>query len=456
MRSARPFVFSLVIVITAVFAAYSQPRPNLRNLQDQGQKAFEQRRYREAADIYGQIVRLAPTNTLAHFRKAVSHFNLKEYDDALASFSIALTQGFNRPLEIHKARAYIYFEQKNYDAALADTQKALALSPNDVVLLRGTMEILIEKKSYPEAITAAQNFLKVVPNDADANFTLARAYAATGNTQGQITAAETALARGTRDPATAYQLLGEACQKLKDLPCAIDAFQKGINLKAGNIETYRNLADLYRQENRIPEAIETSRKAIVAFPNANGQIYIDISKLYSLADRAEDALESARAGVQLLANDYYAFTNLCRASNDAKVYDQAIAACNAALQKKPNDGETNFYLGRALNLSGKTGEARHYAQAVKGLAEQVQAEPGSVDAWYLLGNAYFADNQREKAAEAYQKALEIAPKYARARYNLGITQTRLKNKPGATEQYTALQTLDARLAQLLKAEIDKM
>ncbi|MCV4684639.1 tetratricopeptide repeat protein, partial [Escherichia coli] len=75
------------------------------------------------------------------------------------------------------------------------------------------------------------------------------------------------------------------------------------------------------------------------------------------------------------------------------------------------------------------------------------------DGFYLLGNAYFANNQLEKALEAYRKCLELAPKFARAIYNSGVVYIRLKNKQSALAQYNALIPLDKELAEKLKAAI---
>ena len=124
---------------------------------------------------------------------------------------------------------------------------------------------------------------------------------------------------------------------------------------------------------------------------------------------------------------------------------------------RPGDGETHFYLGRANNLLNRATEAtRHYKLAVTGLEEFTSSLPDYSDGWYLLGNAYFADNQRDKAVDAYLKCLALSPKFSKARYNLGILYTRKKNKAAALEQYDRLLPLDARLATALKTEIDKI
>ena len=94
--------------------------------------------------------------------------------------------------------------------------------------------------------------------------------------------------------------------------------------------------------------------------------------------------------------------------------------------------------------------------AVAGLEDFVKGRPDYSDGYYLLGNAYYADNQREKAIAAWKKCLEISPRFVKARYNLGYTYTLKKDKAAALEQYNSLLTLDSGLAAKLKTEIDKL
>ena len=80
--------------------------------------------------------------------------------------------------------------------------------------------------------------------------------------------------------------------------------------------------------------------------------------------------------------------------------------------------------------------------------------PDYSDGFYLLGNAYFADEQRENAIAAYKDCLKISPLFARARYNLGYVYTQKGNNIAAREQYDALQQIDTSLAGKLLAVIE--
>jgi len=447
----------LLISMPLTLSAQSKKdRQKAKKLLEQADAAFGQKNYRQAADLYGQATVFVPNNPNAHYRKGFAHFNLKENDQAISEFTTALTQGFKSPLDVYRVRAFIYYDQKNWDAALDDVKKALEISPNDLQFLKGLGEIDLARNDMSGALDAFKRAAVIAPNDPDISYNMARVYFSLGDASSQGAAAEAALAKGTRFPGEAHYLLGDAYQKQKNPAGAMDEYQKAINSKPDIYQAYRNLTEVYRSENRYDEAIKVSNQALLVFP-ADGNINTDLSWYYSLADRPADAVQAAIKAIAALPNQYTAYTNLCRAYNETKEYIKAITACNSALKLQPGDGETYFYLGRAYNLTGRTSDATlYYEQAVKGLIEFTKANPDYSDGWYLLGNAYFADNQRDKAIEAYRQCLVLSPKFTKARYNLGIIYTRKKNRAAAMEQYSSLIPLDLKLANALKAEIDKM
>ena len=221
-------------------------------------------------------------------------------------------------------------------------------------------------------------------------------------------------------------------------------------------EAYIKLGELFRRENRIDEAIEISKAGLRQFLN-NGKIYTAITWYYSLADRKKDAIDAGRSATRKLPNEPLGYTNLCRAYNEDNKPQLALIECNNALRLKPDDGETNFYLGRAYTLLNRPAEAdKYYKQALTGLIEYTQNHPDDSDGFYLLGNAYAVDKQGAKAIESYKKCLELNPRFVYAMYNIGVIQIGLRNKAGAMEQYENLLNLDKKTADDLKSSIDKM
>lgn len=448
-------IFVLIVSAVGVNAQNKKERQRAQALVTQADKFFNQKDYRAAADAYGQSILIVPNNSYAHFWKGYAHYNLKESELALQELAIALTQGY-KPVQIYTVRWYIYYEQQNYDDALADIRRGLVLEPRNLMFLKAQGEILLAKNQFNEALAAFQQAVLVAPKDGDIYYNIARIQLGLGNTAAQASAAEEAIKKNTQMLGDAYYLLGDAQQKQKNNAGALESYQRAIAAKPLSYQAYRNSADIYRSESRFTEAIEISKRALLLYPT-DGSIYTDLSWYYSLADRHEEAVQAALSGIKYLPQQYMAFTNLCRAYNDTKQYPGAIVACNNALRLNPTDGETYFYLARAYDLSGRTADAtKAYAKAVTGMVEFTRNNPDYSDGFYLLGNAYFSDNQVDKAIEAYNKCLDLNPRFAKARLNLGRAYIRNKNKAGATNQMNELLKIDPKRGAQLKADIDKM
>lgn len=458
----RTLFLLITLSLVAIFAAAAfgqskKDKAEAKKLFDLAEKAYSAKNYKEAAEKYGQSLKLVSTNASGHYKKGFAHFELKQNEEALSEFALALSQGY-QPLEIYKVRSYIYYQTKNYDAAIDELGRAIALDPKNILLLKSSAEANIARGSYAAALPPLERALTLDSKDGDVYYHIAQARFGQGDVKGQIEAGEKAVANGTRYVGETYYLLGDGYQKMRDINASATAYQKAIAAKPDNYLAYRNLSELYRSDNRYEDAIGVSKKGLLVFPG-DGNIYTDLSWYYSLAGKPSEAIVAAQSAVKVLPNQSLGYTNLCRAYNDAKNYEAAIAACNNALRLAPNDGETYFYLARAYDLKKPAEPAKattYYKLAVTGLVDYTTKNPAYSDGWYLLGNAYFTDSQYDKAIEAYQKCLDLSPKFSKARFNLGIVQTRKKNKIAALEQYNRLINLDPALAVSLKTEIDKM
>ncbi|MGB7068417.1 MAG: tetratricopeptide repeat protein [Pyrinomonadaceae bacterium] len=452
---------SIVIVISVTASnAFSQggrKSRRVQQLEQQAGRAYLQKDFRLAIERYAEAIVLLPTNPDAHFWKGNAHHFLQQNDLALSELDEAFKQGHS-PLDIYKVRWSVGFARKNYDAALSDVIDGLKLEPTNNLFLIGAGDIYLAKGALPEALASYQRALVADPNNADLHYQVAEVHSRTGDADAQLASAKMAISKNTRFLGEALFLLGDAHQKRREMDDAIDAYTKALQSKPDIYLAYRKLATLYAGQSRFDEAIDISNQARKQFPG-DGYIYTDISWYYSLANRHEDAVQAALAGVRYLPPElqYLAYTNLCRAYNDTAKYQSAVSACNTSLRLNSSDGEAQYYLGRAFELLGKPEEAsKYYNKAVPLLMSHAAKNSESSDAYYLLGNGYYSDNQMEKAAQAYTRCLELSPRFVKAIFNLGVTRVAQRNKAAAMEQYNNLLPLDRALAQKLKAEIDKL
>ena len=448
-----------VLLFPSIAGAQQQIKPDKgksKKLFSEGYKLYEQKNYRDAIAKLTESVKFDDKNTQAHFWKGYNHFLLKEYDEALSELNIAEQQQYKPLLDLQKARGLVQAGRKEYNAAMTDIRAVLSAEPNNLQFVKLAGTISLEQKNYDEALASYQKVSAAAPNDGDTLYTLAQIYSAKGDFQNQAVAAEAAIQKGTQYLADAQVLAADAYIKMGKPQQGEAALLRVLNTKPENRELYRTLGDVYRQQSRFNDAIDILRRGLRLYPS-DGEMYTDISWYYSLAGRHEDAIQAAQAGIRFRPTDSMAYTNLCRAYNDMNKPELAISACNSALKLKPDDGETYFYLGRANDILDRPAEAgKFYKRAVTGLEASTSQNPTYSDGFYLLGNAYFADNQFEKAIAAYSKCLSMSPNFARARFNMAMVQLQQRNKSGATEQYNLLMTLDKTLASKLKTEIDKV
>jgi tetratricopeptide (TPR) repeat protein len=245
----------------------------------------------------------------------------------------------------------------------------------------------------------------------------------------------------------------------------------------GNAQTEGNLyraivdlAEVHRNLNRFEDAIDAVKRGLSLRPD-DGGLHTSLAWYYSLSGQIPNAIVAGQKAVELAGEQHMPHTNLCRAYNDQAEYfykekninranedfRNAIASCKNALKISPDDGETNYYLGRAyFYLDNSQLSRQYYQKAVPKLVEFTEENPNYSDGYYLLGNAYFAINDNQKAIDAYIRCLEISPRFARVRYNLGFVLVQEGEKERAQIQQTLLQDLDPKLAEQLLEVISKM
>ncbi|HEX6279402.1 MAG TPA: tetratricopeptide repeat protein [Pyrinomonadaceae bacterium] len=454
----KPLIFLAAALLCVTVAAQEPSRKDIRKsneLVSDGNKAFNQKNYRDAIDKYAEAVVMVPRNATAHFWKGYAHYYLKEYPMALAELNMAEEQG-HAAVDVSKVRWFIHYEGKNFDAALADVKRGLQAEPNNQMMLRAAGDIYFEKKNYPDSLAAYRQALLAAPNDGTLYYAIARVLQASGDVKGQEEAAAIAVSKPNQFLLESNYILADAQHRQRKFEQALATYNKLLAAHPDNIQIYRSMGDVFRGQSKFSDAIDITRQAINKWPQ-DGNLYTDISWYYSLNGQHKEAVETAQSAVRLLPEQYMGFTNLCRAHNDLKQYQFALTACNNALRLNPDDGETYFYLGRAYRELGKTAEAnRAFDRSVPGLVTFTQNNPDYSDGFYLLGNAYSENGNFEKALEAYRKCLQLSPKFSRAWYNSGAIYVHLNKKNEAMTQYQALASLDADLASKLKQAIDQM
>ena len=114
-----------------------------------------------------------------------------------------------------------------------------------------------------------------------------------------------------------------------------------------------------------------------------------------------------------------------------KQYDKGIAACQKAIEIKPDFQLAKNNLADALNQRDKTKNIEIAANKTPSAGSQID-----------LSLAYYQQGEYEKSIEACKKALTFQPEYASAYSNMGAAYNQLKKWDKAIEACTKALKID--------------
>jgi len=448
-------LLSCTLLVSAQPApAQMQPNKRAEKLSKDAYSEFYNGNFKKAIEYCDKAIKAQPQFAYAYYIKGWSQLGLRMYQQALFSLNKSLEQGQD-PVDVSEPRGQVYYFLKDYPNAEKDLLQFTASPKNNGSANFMLAQTFFEQQKYQAALQRYQRALEMGFQNKDIQYFIAVCQGALQDRAAQEKAAMQAVQIESQFKADAYYQLGTAFFHQKKYDEAIAAYDRALQLKPAIKDAYFYLYRSYRLLNRVDDAVAIMKRRIKEDPN-DLQAYLNLSWISSLSDRPQEAVEAARQATKIKPEEGTGFTNMCRAYNDLKLYDSAVQACNDALRIKPGDGETFLYLARAKEAQKKSTEATvFFARAVTGMVEYTRQNPDNADGFYLLGNAYYATEQRSKAVTAYLKALELSPRYVKARFNLGYIYAQLGDHKSAKDQYDMLMVLDSTLAAKLLPNIEK-
>src|SRR6187397_671005 len=117
---------------------------------------------------------------------------------------------------------------------------------------------------------------------------------------------------------------------------------------------------------------------------------------------------------------------------------EAIAELGIAVENAPGIREVRLMLARLANELGQSDLAARHARVL------TERDARDSEAWSALGMAAFGLRNKREAARALRRAVEIAPSYGAAHYNLAAVLTDQELSEEALEHAAAARRLGAK------------
>jgi tetratricopeptide (TPR) repeat protein len=333
-----------------------------------------------AAAAYNQARTTASGPGRADILAAVANFTLRrgKAQDALALAKQAVEAGATPAALAALARAQVRMEDG--PGALATAEKAVAAGASSAIAHVARGEALIAVGKNAEAEAALRQAIQADPKSALAYSRLARAQLALARPADAVSSAK----KATELDASfgeGFAILGVAmvAQDPKSWSDAIAQAQQGAFLDPENPHVQNAVGKIFEANGQYEQAANAYRRAVTADP-AYGPARFSLIQ-----------------------------AELNRGNRDAAIAEAKKIAAGGATSP-----DIERLIGEdAVRRQDHTAAIPYLERATKGL-------PGNPDGWALLGYAYRANRQYDAAADAYAKAVELAPQNLNYRTAYGL------------------------------------
>jgi tetratricopeptide (TPR) repeat protein len=292
---------------------------------------------------------------------------------------------------------------------------------------------LMRKKKTTENIDAGITLLRrahaALPNDFPVVCTLGHWLAALKPVPPPEAVRYLAIARSLRpDNAFATLRLGMALVQTGQAEEGLALVRQAQQLDPLSPRPHVILSIIYRDQNKLPEAIKAQEEAVRLAPD-NADYLAELGGLLMFQDQTEAALAKYRKAVALAPECAAAHCNWGTLLARTGAPEQAIAHYRRAIKANPAMASAHIGLGRSLIQMGKTKEA------VEAFAEGIRTAPTDLALRLEYGVFLYQRRQEPAALAQFDAALELDPASYEAHINKGLVFARYNQSRAALDWF---------------------
>jgi len=191
-------------------------------------KSLDAQKSPEAEAAYRDYLAAQPADSAARARLVHLLLEKQQYDAAIAELDRA-DAGKAPMVDSLRLRADIEIGQKKWDDAIATLQKAITLAPGDAELHGGLGRVYLQKRDFPSAEKELKAAIQIDHNDIVYWKDLSSTYYLGGNFSAALAALDV-VAKAETPGAGAWFIRALCYDKLNQFQPALDAYQKFLDL----------------------------------------------------------------------------------------------------------------------------------------------------------------------------------------------------------------------------------
>lgn len=227
--------------------------------------------------------------------------------------------------------------------------------------------------------------------------------------------------------ALAHYLSGQIYMKSKQIPEAIQALEKALELEQDNPSVWFTLAKAYNRNKDFEQAIRFCQDGIVIFPEEAG-LYDQICIASRMKGDLEQAIENGKKAVELAPEKVEYLNNLGTAYMATDELDKARRALEKAVALDDDFAEGRYNLG-VVHL-----RANRYGEAEEEFRKTLAIDESDVKTWVQLNKTLLYQNKSDEALETSEKILLMEPQQAEVHYFMSVAYRQKQQLDKAEEE----------------------
>jgi serine/threonine-protein kinase len=240
----------------------------------------------------------------------------------------------------------------------------------------------------------------------------------------------------------AYRLKYRLDKDKKWLVEALANCQKAQQLDDRLPMVYVTLGRIHGYTGNYDLALQESQRALQLDPR-NADAIISLARSYESAGRNADAEAAYRKAISLRPDSWDGYNQLAGFLYDHRRYDEAVTQYRHAIELTPDNAALYLNLGAVYSDMGD----KHYSEAEQMLRKSIAVEP-SYPAYANLGYLYIQESKYAEAAAATEKALQLNNK------DYSVWGNLLTAYEGLNDKEKAAQARDRAIPLLEQAALD--
>jgi tetratricopeptide (TPR) repeat protein len=206
--------------------------------------------------------------------------------------------------------------------------------------------------------------------------------------------------------AIAHYEAGRAAYDRNQYEKAIDEFEKAIREDSKYLDALIDLGDVYFDRANLDDAVESYRRAL-AIDRSNVDAQYRLGRAAFAMRDYDTAVTAFNAVMKANAADAQAVYNLGLTYKALKRFDDAIPVFQKAIEMRTGSSypEARLNLARSLYEVGRIDESE--TEARKAIEEIGPNDPDSANAWYALATVQAKKSDLEGAIASIQHAIDV-------------------------------------------------